>query len=89
MLKLSTKVWEYDLPIKITPQKKGGFVVVSPVWTDCYAQGDSLDEAVLEITAVAKSLIELYKEEGLTIPLKSKEQKNLINPFSVQILVSA
>lgn len=69
MLKQTKKVSEYELPIKLQPQKEGGYVVVCPKWSDCYAQGDTVDEAVLEITAVAQSLIELYKEEGLKIPL--------------------
>ncbi len=88
MLKLkSQKVSEYELPIKIDPQKGGGFVVTSPMWQDCYAQGDSVDEAILEITAVAQSLIELYKEEGKHIPLKL--QKKVDNLTSVPVIVAA
>lgn len=75
MLKHLQKVSEYELPIKLTTQKAGGYVVTSPAWNDCYAQGDSIDEAILEITAVAQSLIELYKEEGLKIPLKISKEK--------------
>lgn len=86
MLK-SQKVSEYELPIKVEPQKDGGFVVTSPVWQDCYAEGDSVDEAILEITAVAQSLIELYKEEGKIIPLKL--QKEIVSPTSVPIIVAA
>ena len=65
MLKQTTKVLEYELPIKITSQKGGGFVVTCPTWSACYAQGETVEEAVLEATAVAQSLIEIYKEEGL------------------------
>lgn len=88
MLKYIQKVSEYELPIKIESQKDGGFVVTSPVWKDCYAQGDSIDEAILEITAVAQSLIELYKEEGLKIPLKlqkSEDTSSLNLPIIVAI----
>ncbi len=86
MLK-SQKVSEYELPIEINPQKEGGFVVTSPAWEDCYAQGDTIDEAVLEITAVAQSLIELYKEEGKSIPLKLP--KEVADPTTVPIIVAA
>lgn len=86
MLK-AQKVSEYELPIKVEPQKGGGFVVTSPLWQDCYAQGDNVDEAILEITAVAQSLIELYKEEGKVIPLKL--QKEVVNPTSVPVIVAA
>ncbi len=89
MLKLSKNVLEYDLPINLTPQKEGGFVVTSPVWSDCYAEGDTVDEAILEITAVAQSLIGLYKEEGLQIPLKPEEQRQQTSLLSVPIIVAA
>lgn len=88
MLK-STRVSEYELPIKITSQRGGGFVVTSPSWKDCYAQGDSVDEAVLEVTAVAQNLIELYKEEGLKIPLKPHREKAMATPFNLPVIVAA
>ena len=89
MLKQSQKVFEYELPIKIEQQKDGGFVATSPSWKDCYAQGDSIDETILEVTAVAQSLIVLYKEEGLTIPLKTLKEIKVLNPITVPIIVSA
>ena len=89
MLKQSKKVLEYELPIKIEPQKSGGFVATSPFWQDCYAQGDTIDEAVLEITAVAQTLLELYKEEGLEIPLKTVKESKVTSPITVPIIVSS
>jgi len=80
------KVLEYQLPIKIEENPEGGFTAVSPVWSDCYAQGDSIDEVVNEITSVAASLIELYKEEDLDIPLKEKASKK--SDFNIPVLVS-
>lgn len=89
MLKRSEKVAEYELPIKIEAQKAGGYVVMCPVWKDCYAQGDTIEEATLEITAVAQSLIELYKEEGLQIPLKPLSNKRVDNPLILPVIVAA
>lgn len=89
MLNRSEKVLEYGLPLKIEPQKEGGFVVTCPVWPDCYAQGDTVEEAILEITAVAQTLIELYKEEGLEIPLKLQNKKALVKLFTVPVIVPA
>lgn len=89
MLKTTKKVLEYKLPIKVEPQREGGFLVTCPIWPDCYAQGDSIDEAILEITAVAQSLIELYKEEGLKIPLEVQDKKDLADPLSVPVIVTA
>jgi len=89
MLNRSEKVAEYELPIKIEPQKDGGFVITCPVWQDCYAQGDTIEEATLEITAVAQSLIELYKEESLKIPLKTLKSKRVNIPLNLPVIVSA
>ena len=89
MLNRSEKVAEYELPVNIEPQKEGGFVVTCPVWQDCYAQGDTIEEAVLEITAVAQSLIELFKEEGLKVPLKPQKNKRVNNSLYLPVIVSA
>lgn len=89
MLKQTRKVLEYKLPIEIKPQKEGGFVAICLEWADCYAQGDTIDEAILEITAVAQSLIELYKEEGLTVPLKLSKEKGFSNFFTVPVIVTS
>lgn len=88
-MKQITHVHQYELPIKIVPQKNGGFVVTCPRWSDCYAQGETIDEAILEITAVAQSLIELYNEENLPIPLKLSETKGIKNAHSLPIIVAA
>lgn len=88
MFQRTTKVESFELPLKIQPQKEGGFVATSPVWSDCYAQGDSIDETILEATAVAQSLIELYKEEGLRIPLKLTRESKVSTPITVPVIVS-
>jgi len=75
MLRKIAKVHEYKLPISVKPQKNGGYLASCSVWTDCYAQGDTIDEAVLEIIAVAQTLIDLYKEENLPIPLKLQKER--------------
>lgn len=86
---LKQKVSQYELAIKIQAQKGGGYVAICPSWSDCYAQGETIDEAVLEITAAAQSLIELYKEEGLKIPLKLSSEKRLADLLSLPVIVSA
>ncbi len=89
MLNKTTRVSSYELSLRIEPQKDGGYVATSPIWTDCFAQGDSIDETILEATAVAQSLIELYKEEGLKIPLKLIKERINSNPITIPVIVSA
>lgn len=71
--KQTLTIQEYELPIVISEEAGGGYVARCPVWTDCYAQGDTLEEAINELSYVAGSLIELYKEESLEIPLRVKK----------------
>lgn len=66
-------IQEYELPITIEEEAGGGFTATCSVWKDCYAQGETIEEAINEISYVASSLIELYKEEEMTIPLKLKK----------------
>ena len=90
MLRKNISVLEYELPVKVSPQKTGGYLAVCTNWQDCYAQGDTIDEALWEIVGVAQSLIELYKEEGLAIPLKlERKTQNASLSFSVPVIVAA
>lgn len=65
-------VQEYKLPIAIQEEEEGGFTALCSVWKECYAQGETLEEVINEISYVASSLIELYREENINIPLKLK-----------------
>lgn len=89
-MKSVKKIYEYELPVKIQ-KEKDGYYAVCPLWNDCYAQGDTIDEVSSEIGTVAQSLIDIYKEEGLSIPLrKIKESTSKQNiSFTFPILVSA
>jgi predicted RNase H-like HicB family nuclease len=77
-------ILEYELPIVINEDTLGGFMAKCPKWDDCYAQGDTIEEVISEISYVASSLIELYKEEGLKIPLPLKKKKEE-NAFSFRL----
>ncbi len=43
---------EYELPI-IIHEEETGFLATCPVWQDCYAQGDTIEEVISEISNVA------------------------------------
>ena len=84
MNKKTLDIQEYELPITIQEEKEGGFIAVCPVWKDCYAQGETIEEVINEVSYIASSLIELYKEEDLKIPLKLKKtEKNQGRGFSL------
>ncbi|PIR79654.1 MAG: hypothetical protein COY68_00335 [Candidatus Levybacteria bacterium CG_4_10_14_0_8_um_filter_35_23] len=84
MNKKTLDIQEYGLPIVINEDVEGGFTASCPLWKDCYAQGETIEEAINEISYVASSLIELYREEDLKIPLKLKKtEKNQGKGFSL------
>lgn len=89
--KTLAKVFEYELPVKVS-KANNQFFAECPVWDDCYAQGDTVEDVINEIVAVAASLIGLYKEEGLEIPLKESPRVKVIQQqttVKVPVLVSA
>lgn len=69
-------IFEYELPIVIE-SNSDGYLAKCPSWSDCYAQGDSIEEVISEINSVATSLIELYQEENLKIPLSLKKKESV------------
>lgn len=92
MKKTFININEYDLPIIIKEDKDGGFVANCSIWDDCYAQGDTIEEVINEISYVASSLIELYKEEDKKIPLKIKDsqEKNRSNiNINIPVIVAS
>lgn len=85
-----TIVNEYELPIAV--KREGNYFVAScSSWSDCYAQGYSLENAIDSITDVAKGLIEIYEQEDKKIPLKLKRQNksNSLFKFDLSILAPA
>ncbi|MEK7090755.1 MAG: type II toxin-antitoxin system HicB family antitoxin [Patescibacteria group bacterium] len=81
---------EYELPVSVS-KEKDGFLALCPAWKDCYAQGDSFEEVLSEINLVALSLIEVFKEEHLPIPLKRRISAEKIGPdvsFTFPVYVS-
>lgn len=79
-----TSINQYELPVDVSPDGEG-FLATCPVWSDCYAQGDTIDEALSEVTAVAATLVELYQEEDWTIPLKLKRESGSVSKISLNL----
>lgn len=81
-IRKTEKVLEYELPVKIQSQN-GGYFAFCPLWKDCYAQGDTIEEAISEINLAAQTLIEIYQEERMEVPLVMEKSplriKEIIN----------
>jgi antitoxin HicB len=51
-----------------TPQPEGGCTVTSPVLPELLTEGDSLDEAHLNVRHAFQAVVELYAEQGRALP---------------------
>ncbi len=89
MKRMSVK--QYVLPVKV--KKDGdGYLAVCENWADCFAQGDTVEEALSEINLVAGSLVDLYGDEGMKVPLKLDKPKVSMNRsanFDLPLVVSS
>ena len=81
-MRISKSIFEYCLPVKVQ-EDNGSYFAVCSSWSDCYAQGETPEEAINELVAVAKNLIEIYREEKLTITMTKKVEKILDKDFSL------
>ena len=73
-MRKNTVVNQYELPMEIKKEGKW-YIAKCPIWRDCYAQSDTVDGVVFEITGVAKTLIEIYQEKDLKVPLGITEKE--------------
>lgn len=79
---------EYELPIEVKKEDRY-YVAKCSVWSDCYAQGYSLDDAISNITGVAKELIAIYEQEDKKVPLKLKRQNRSETSFKFDLSILA
>jgi len=56
------------LPLVFSPQPEGGFTVTSPVLPELLTEGDTLDEAYANVSDALAAVLELYAEQGRTLP---------------------
>ncbi len=58
----------YRLPLIFTPQPEGGYTVTSPVLPELVTEGDTLEEAQMNVRDAFEAVAELYEEQGRTLP---------------------
>jgi antitoxin HicB len=58
----------YKIPLVLTPQPEGGFIVQSPVLPELVTEGDSLEEALEHVKDAIKAVVETYEDRGQPLP---------------------
>ena len=56
------------LPLVFSPQPEGGFTVTSPVLPELLTEGDTLDEALANVSDALAAVFELYAEQNRPLP---------------------
>ena len=58
----------YKIPLVLSPQPEGGFTVTSPLLPELVTEGDSLEEALENAKDAMATVVELYADQGRTLP---------------------
>jgi len=58
----------YRVPLVFTPQPEGGYTVTSPVLPELLTEGDSLEQAQVNVRDAFEAVLELYADQGRPLP---------------------
>lgn len=58
----------YKIPLLLTPQPEGGFLVSSPALPELITEGDTLDEALAHVRDAVAAVVELYEDLKRPLP---------------------
>lgn len=56
------------LPLVLAPQPEGGYTVTSPLCPELITEGDSAEQALLNIKDALAAVLEIYQDEGRPLP---------------------
>ncbi|MBL8827878.1 MAG: type II toxin-antitoxin system HicB family antitoxin [Planctomycetaceae bacterium] len=58
----------YRIPLVFAPQPEFGYTVTSPALPELLTEGDSLEEAQANVRDAFEAVVELYAEQGRSLP---------------------
>ena len=59
----------YKLPLVLSPQPEGGFVVTSPMVPELITEGETVAEALDNVRDALAAVVELYEDLSKTLSL--------------------
>ena len=78
----------YKIPLVLTPQPEGGYTVTSPVFPELVTEGDSVDEALTNVTDALAAVVEAYGDLGRPLP-RNAQVSDTDGPVWLETLVTA
>jgi antitoxin HicB len=62
----------YKVPLVLSPQLEGGFTVTSPLLPELVTEGDTVEEALINVRDALAAVIEAYEDLGRSLPANMK-----------------
>ncbi len=79
---------DYKVPLLLTPQPEGGYIVTSPLLPELVTEGDSLSEALDNVKDALAAVIEIYQDQGRPLP-KNTQISDANSPVWLETVISA
>lgn len=58
----------YKIPLILTPQEAGGYLLTSPLLPELITEGDTAEEAMENLHDALAAVVELYEDLGKPLP---------------------
>lgn len=58
----------FKVPLVLSPQPEGGYMVTSPVLPELLTEGDTAEEAIRNVNDALEAVIELYEDLNKPFP---------------------
>ena len=78
----------YKIPLVLTPQPEGGFTVTSPLLPELVTEGDTAEEAIVNVRDALAAVIETYQDLNRALPANI-QQSEQDGPVWLEAMVAA
>ena len=78
----------YKIPLILSPQPEGGYTVTSPLLPELVTEGDTIDEALVNVKDALAAVVEAYQDLGRSLP-KNAQIQDASGPVWLETVVVA
>ena len=64
----------YKIPLVLEPQPEGGYTVTSPLLPELVTEGDTVEEAMVNVKDALAAVVEAYQDLGRSLPRNAQIQ---------------
>jgi antitoxin HicB len=63
----------FKIPLVLAPQPEGGYTVTSPVLPELVTEGDTIDEALANVSDAIQAVLEIYEDRDRPLPANLRQ----------------